>query len=235
MFAVALSLLLVGFGKPRPKEIDLRQFAGPIKAQEGGSCTAHAVANALEIGIKGRAQVDAMAFWRRYALPYTSAARSEAKRAPLETFGGGLVAWTGGPAKYYFIKSEAEAKEWLSKGVALAMAIPVYRSLAACKVVIPDNDGVIRGVGHAVAVVGWKPGFYLIENSWGNRCGDQGFQWLSTKLFHNEKEWHELVAVVPVELVREPGPWMAKRVDQGDTFVEPKDRVYPSLRELSHP
>lgn len=33
--------------------------------------------------------------------------------------------------------------------------------------------------GHAVCVVAYKPGYFLVRNSWGDRWGDDGYQWVS--------------------------------------------------------
>ena len=40
-----------------------------------------------------------------------------------------------------------------------------------------DNSDLILG-GHAVTIVGWRPGWWRILNSWGTSWGDKGFFWL---------------------------------------------------------
>ena len=57
----------------------------------------------------------------------------------------------------------------------------------ACDVRSANNKNNTLEGGHAILIVGWKDGFWRIQNSWGTGHADGGFFWL---------KWGSLMASV---------------------------------------
>lgn len=45
--------------------------------------------------------------------------------------------------------------------------------------ILEDYEPDWRIRGHAVVICGYKPGYYLVKNSWGSRWGNRGYVWVS--------------------------------------------------------
>ena len=65
------------------------------------------------------------------------------------------------------------------------MAVP--SDMAKCRKIIRDTSPVVEGAGHDIAVYGIIPdpnlGYIaILKNSWGENCGDHGFQYLQLSI-----------------------------------------------------
>ena len=81
-----------------------------------------------------------------------------------------------------------EAVKALDRGHSVYIAMRVPADMVACKKVIGPDSRATHGA-HALAIVGYQldtaisgGGYFILKNSWGPGCGDQGYQYLA---FHN--------------------------------------------------
>jgi len=91
--------------------------------------------------------------------------------------------WRLGHSKY--IKDNIEAAlDALDRGSVVYLGMSTPRDMLSCRSVIRTSSSFIDG-GHAILIVGYKidasikgGGYFIIKNSWGNSCGDLGYQYL---------------------------------------------------------
>jgi C1A family cysteine protease len=72
-------------------------------------------------------------------------------------------------------------KYWLANHGPIQAAIQVDRGFMFAN----RNTGVLKNYGgglyggHAICIAGYRPGEFLVKNSWGTKWGDRGFLWVS--------------------------------------------------------
>ncbi len=73
----------------------------------------------------------------------------------------------------------AEMQRAIMRGYALGITLSLDRSLNDYSGgVLGEPKGETRG-NHRVSVIGYRPGNFLIQNSWGKHWGEGGFAWVS--------------------------------------------------------
>ena len=86
-------------------------------------------------------------------------------------------------------------KQAIFKYGAVGASIPAYDSIFEDTQKSPfEYDASIEGkiiAGHAIIIVGWKNGFWRVQNSWGIDSNDQGFFWL---------KWGSLTYIIYAEV-----------------------------------
>jgi C1A family cysteine protease len=180
-----------------PLSIDLRKYATTIKEQQDPWCTAFAMAAVMEInGTEKSVNRSISHVWSKYR-------QYSCETAVRQTQGAWITSeywWAYGNKRPYrgyldgatvrFTSNEYldgdlnKVMQTLAYGRSVYMGLSVSDSLyKGDKVVNAFSKN--TGGGHSVAVVGYKRspefaggGAILIKNSWGEDCGDKGYQWL---------------------------------------------------------
>lgn len=181
------------------KPVDLRLYDTPIRSQWDGTCTAHGTIACLE-NLLNRIQpviLSTRFHWNNYRKYSGQAAMvsmlkhkqiedkywPQDSRKPLvsqpERFGKAKLV-----ESEYLGSSAYEALKAIGEGYPVNVAMSVPQDMASCRSTIRYTSDLTSG-GHDVAAVGRKfspeiaGGAYLIlKNSWGEDCGDQGYQYL---------------------------------------------------------
>lgn len=188
--------------------IDNREFDQPIVNQWNGTCTAHATAAMMEtlssMKYKRPVNLSERDLWSRYK-KYSAQAAID---AALENFIVPEKYWPHdlekpkynkhtkyGYAKisksYYLGEDYKRLFFRMSQGETGKIAMAVPYSMANCDAVINPSSDPIEGAGHDIAIsgilVGQKYGLIaIIKNSWGEKCGDHGYQYLPLSICDNE-------------------------------------------------
>lgn len=185
-----------------PQSVDMRHFDTQVKSQFGGTCTTFGLMAAMENFIVqaqklAPAQVDLSErhFWSLYEQYNVDVAIATAQKnyiteeaywpqdrtSPLADYK--LHAGTK-LLKVNFINDDVnKALKALAAGHPIYIGSSVTTSFANCDKEMSVTSAATGG-GHAIAVVGYKldpkvvgGGYFLIKNSWGNDCGDKGYQY----------------------------------------------------------
>jgi len=97
------------------------------------------------------------------------------------------------------------ALQGLSNGNPLVMAVQVPLGMSKCDAVISGNSGYTRGQ-HVVAAVGYKldakvagGGYFIVKNSWGKECGDNGYQYYAFGLCKRNDLYCYFIEIKDVE------------------------------------
>jgi len=91
--------------------------------------------------------------------------------------------WRLGVSNYISDNVEA-ALDALDSGSVVYLGMSTPKDMLYCRSVIRTTSGFSSG-GHAISIVGYKMdssirggGYFIIKNSWGDDCGDYGYQYL---------------------------------------------------------
>ena len=180
-----------------PRGIDRRNCDTKVVSQVGGVCTSHAISNAMDNLICKPKLFDAsnMDLWDKYKKYSTWSGVKAATKYKIcdDKF------WSNGKKrtsscssnrhillkKYAYLDNSIEkAKKSLDEGYPLVYSGKVTSSWGNCQTVIDPNSKASGG-GHAVLINGYQDapevlggGYFIIKNSWGKRCGSNGYQYL---------------------------------------------------------
>lgn len=184
------------------RSVDLRFRDTPIKNQFGGTCTTFAMVGSMEnlINKPTTAHLSERHLWSRYQRAYVSLAFKAALKYKIteERY------WpekNKKPYKGYLNHAHTRLTEYsklygslkgtlrgLRKGYPAYIAMRVPKDMSYCRKVIRGNSPLMSGAGHAIAIVGYVidsdidgGGYFILKNSWGTKCGDKGYQYLSFK------------------------------------------------------
>lgn len=182
---------------PQVKGIDLRVNDCPVVNQFGGTCTAHGLAAAMENLNGCRKNVSERHLWFTYqqysVYPAIDAAQknkitdetiwphsSEKPKGLLDKNKGTIV------RRIVDLKGDIRrAVQSLDNKKPVYAAVNTPIDMASCMPVIREQTKANQEMGHAFAIVGYKlderlpsKGYFIVKNSWGNKCGDNGYQYL---------------------------------------------------------
>lgn len=182
------------------KEVDLRIRDSSVKKQLGPWCTAYGLVGVMENLLNvNQSKVDLSEFhlWDMYqqysAKTAVKAALNEKitdeqhwpenKWTPNEGYEAAAI--TRLVSAPYLQSSVKESLQALDRGnpVYIAMRVPADMNCSR-KVIRPDT--LTTKGGHALAVVGYQldsaikgGGYFILKNSWGENCSDNGYQYLA--------------------------------------------------------
>lgn len=192
---------------PMPIIVDLRQHMQPVRNQGGkGTCVCFATASGAMGYKEGAAGVvlspDDLYDEARVLMPVPDGAQGSYPRAALMAMAKSGVCleslrpYTEGTAppatpqaianrRHNMIDTYASAALTVEEikssiyhygpGVITLAVDDGFFNPGAGGVITPG--GALHG-GHGVCICGWKPGYWLIRNSWGTTYGDGGYAWL---------------------------------------------------------
>lgn len=117
------------------------------------------------------------------------------------------------------LQNERAIKETLLSGAAVSFGFNVYQSFfgswanSTGLMPIPKKTEVLQG-GHAVTIIGWKPGYFLIQNSWGTNWGIAGKFWMPNSFLLNSNEADDFWCIEEVKIAgTEPVPPKPSEID----------------------
>jgi C1A family cysteine protease len=178
-------------------DVDLRAFDSPVDSQFGGTCSAFAVASAMDNVLKAHGISKAVSkryLWSTYSNYDMDVAVKAASQYDLVEY----QYWpTNGPRAadyrdHMSIKMTQSigheynlegALRGLDQNHPIVMAVQVPADLSNCKPTVSAISSRTKGQ-HVMAVVGYHldekvpgGGYLIAKNSWGNKCGDQGYHY----------------------------------------------------------
>lgn len=93
---------------------------------------------------------------------------------------GGYFSIDGGAA------SPLAIRQALAEGYPVAVALLVDQAFEQSTGTVTALTGNVVG-GHDIAILGYKPGFFRIVNSWGTSWGDGGYAWVSDDVIASDR------------------------------------------------
>lgn len=204
-----------------PLDVDMRDYAGSIKEQWNGTCSAFGLIATEEVAqckMRGDCGLDLSerhfwSFYKKYSAPTalkmsTNFVADEkhwpqdqtSKPSDVEKYADYRV------SEYEYLGGDSqEAKNKVLS--ALANGRPVYMwsqtpsCLLSCKATCNATSNAFESGGHAYSIVGYfnrdNP-VLIVKNSWGTDCGDGGYQYMSFKIWDNSTYW-EAASLINVE------------------------------------
>ncbi len=177
--------------------VDLRHRDSEVVSQIGPRCSAYGLVASMEnlLGHPNYATISRNHLWSLYGIYSSEAAVDAAKRSSLTeeemwphdqkkpTTGWQERAHTKLTHISYIDNNIEKAVRALDAGRPVYLGASVTKSWGNCDVVMDPNSSNTGG-GHAVTISGYKldknipgGGYFIIKNSWGADCGDQGYQY----------------------------------------------------------
>jgi hypothetical protein len=179
-----------------PASLDLRNRDTHVLDQEGPTCTIHGLISTMENILGNGTDLSEADGWDNQGgvQHVTASQRANAKYGIVEEK---FWPWekpatddycTGTrykPTGIEYIEDDIEAAvRHLATGKPIYIGMSTPNSMYSCDSVINPDHGTTGG-GHAVAIIGYRldsnalgGGYFLVKNSWGTDCGEQGYQWL---------------------------------------------------------
>jgi hypothetical protein len=187
--------------RPHGETVDFRWKDTAVKRQFGGTCSTFGLVAAMENLLGGSIDLSERHGWSMYA-QYSSrkALETFSRRGVVEEQYWPIQDVCAKPniqesPRYRLGRFRAHgaqvsaALDSLDRGIPIYMAFTTPKEMRACRTVTSPNFKILRnrwGIksAHAVAVVGYRidrsiqgGGYFLVKNSWGDSCGDGGYQW----------------------------------------------------------
>lgn len=192
---------LTDWGNPRV--VSLRDRDTPVKVQWGGTCSAFALIAAMENKLGGQYDLSERSLWNAYRVFNIDKAISAAKRIFIHEENSRLGAQEFDKDEYVgegrFKLTDAKCIdrrydlviEAIDRGipcfVALVTPVDLIRKLSQI-----ERTSKLENGGHAMAVSGYKvengKGYFLVKNSWGENCGDKGYQYIDFNIYDENKK-----------------------------------------------
>lgn len=181
-----------------PSEVDLRKFDAPVVTQPGPTCTAFGTAAAIDnmLHQKGLSrnisEQHLWSFYQEYDVDSAFAAAqknflTEEQYWPIDA--NKPKSDYRNHANVRMLQSTSHdddvnaALQALSQNHPVVIALQVSKSLYNCDSSVSPTSKKYGG-GHVVEVAGYKldpkvsgGGYFILKNSWGNDCGDKGYQY----------------------------------------------------------
>ena len=182
-------------------EIDLRSQSTPVVSQWDGTCSAHGLTAAIETTLADPFQkLSERHVWSGYRTYSCEAAIKEwsgtddcitlnsawphGSRIPYPTYKMSHNCFTYLKATTYIEDDLQKMINALDQDHAVYLAISVTKSMLNCDTALDPNSSTTGG-GHGLAIVGYKldasvkgGGYFIIKNSWGTGCADNGYQYV---------------------------------------------------------
>lgn len=171
--------------------VDYRERDTPIKQQWNGTCTAFGGVAGIENLLGGKVELSERDAWSRYheysvysfvdALKgaYICDEKNWKQDAESMPIGCATNRYWGLTDVDYLGSDIDAALDALDAGSVVYLGLNTPEDMLACSSYInPETD--FSDGGHAVLIVGYDPQqeHFIIKNSWGEECGDYGYQYL---------------------------------------------------------
>lgn len=208
-FDLLVQLQLAGFTKQTEKLewgkdriVTLRHRDTPVKRQWNGTCTSFATIAAIENKLGGQIHLSERSLWDYYGVYSTEQAIKSASIHFVmeETYWPEhqqvLDVRFRNKGRYQLAKFSYLASEYLDvlkaidKGNPCVVALSTPKDLISFKPQVEATSRILKRSGHAICVCGYKvengKGYFLVKNSWGTECGDNGYQFVAFEVFDNK-------------------------------------------------
>lgn len=178
-------------------DVDLRAYDSPVASQFGGTCSAFATAAVMDNVLRARGinkTVSRRDLWNMYAVAdsdYAIQAASKYYLTDVQYYPDyGTVAPDYKDHRSFKITQTKHHKydhegaiRALDQQHPVVMAIKVPADLSNCKATVSDKSYATKG-HHVMAAVGYHldanvagGGYFILKNSWGTKCGDNGYHY----------------------------------------------------------
>jgi hypothetical protein len=181
------------------QSVDLRHRDTQVVSQIGPRCSAYGLIASMEnlLGVPEVAQLSQNHLWSAYGKYSSEAAVYAAKRMSI-TEAAVWPHYQKNPSVGWKDKSHTEitdityiedditrAVKALDAGRPVYIGLSVSRSMGNCDAVL-DPSSNPGGGGHAISISGYAldanvpgGGYFILKNSWGQDCGDKGYQYMA--------------------------------------------------------
>lgn len=182
------------------KEVsDLRDRDTKVLRQIGPRCSAYGLVAGIEnlLGAPGKVKISESHLFANYRKYSSEKAVYAAKRMAITEYkywphekkwfgkrGYRQNAHTRLTDITYINNDVKKAVKALDAGRPVYLGMSVTRSMGQCDAVMDPHSG-LTGGGHAINISGYGldenvpgGGYFIIKNSWGKNCGDQGYQYM---------------------------------------------------------
>lgn len=181
------------------KDVDLRWRDSSVKKQLGPWCTAYGLVGVMENALASESKIDLSEFhlWDMYQEYSASTAIKTAlarkitdesywpENTSIPVDGYEESAKTQLMSAPYLKGNIKEVLKALDRENPVYIAMRVPADMSCSRKVIRPNTKTTKG-GHAIAVVGYQldpaivgGGYFILKNSWGADCSDNGYQYLA--------------------------------------------------------
>ena len=207
-------------------DVDLREFAPSIKRQWNGTCSAFGLIATEEVAhcIQRKdcgldlSERHFWSFYKQYSAPkalemstnwVTLEGNWPQDRVSKPVTADNLA--THRVSKYEYLGGDSE-KAKLKVLSALSNGHPVYMwsqtpsCMLSCAKTCNSTSKSFEDGGHAYSIVGYfnkENPTLIVKNSWGEDCGDLGYQYISFKIWDNASYW-EAASIIEVESKTDP-------------------------------
>ena len=183
--------------------VSLKKNDTPVKRQWNGTCTSFATIAAIENKLKGEIELSERSLWDFYGKYSTKMAIRTAQNSyVLEE-----VYWPQGQSNVnddlkkkgrfridevsYLERKYLSVLKAIDNGNPCVVALKTPKDLAKGYKQVEATSKISRKGGHAMCVVGYKVEnskcYFEVKNSWGDRNGDAGYQYISFDLYKTTK------------------------------------------------
>lgn len=181
-----------------PDQVDLRYRDTKVKSQDNGKCTAFAGVAAMENMLNASSPRHELSAWHAWSFYRQYSSSAFIKAATKNRVGDEKDYPQYGKSKaslkphalitkQTYISDDTTAMvKALGKGQVVYLAMKTPKSMLKCDKVISPYSAASSG-GHALLISGYyldsdKKPVAIIKNSWGAKCGDNGYQYLPMSL-----------------------------------------------------
>lgn len=170
-----------------------------VKQQWDGTCTTFAVIAAMENKLDGRVPLSERSLWNTYGVYNTEEAIKSAsiffvmEEKFWPQFEPHLDPKYKNKGRYKLIQSRDLGNDYLAvlqaidNGNPCVVGLSTPQDLYEFKPQVETTSKIIKRSGHAICVSGYKVengrGYFLVKNSWGLECGNNGYQYVAFELF----------------------------------------------------
>ncbi len=210
--------------------VDLRKHCTKVETQDNGKCTVYALLKAVECTINKKAYFPGLDLsdwhqWENQGKQYSvfAAVKSlKSKKICDESLYPqyGKKSSACEKTRHAFLKKARyiggdihEAVSSIARGNYVYVGMPTPVEMYRCNTIITPNSGFTSG-GHAVILTGHdkKGKYFIMRNSWGVGCGDNGDQYISEKTLEvAAKKYVAMWEIIDASATRRHKRWVCDK------------------------